>query len=158
MGQSAEHLDELDAATESLRRGWMAVLARASATELAAASADVALPPHAILRGPEVGLVMVRGRQGGDGAAFNLGEVPVARCTIREADGAVGHAYAIGRDTVAAELAARLDAALQDPVRRAALMARVIAPLAAAQAARTAAVAARAAATRVDFQALGDMR
>ena len=40
-------------------------------------------PPHARLRGPETGLVMVRGRAGGGGAPFNLGEMTVTRCTVR---------------------------------------------------------------------------
>jgi alpha-D-ribose 1-methylphosphonate 5-triphosphate synthase subunit PhnG len=137
----------------------MAVLARASGHDIVGALRDAPpLPPHDVVRGPEVGLVMARGRQGSDGDAFNLGEVPVTRCTVRLDDGAVGHAYAIGRDAERAVLAAVLDAALQDARRRPALLAAVIAPLAAAQAARAAALAARAAATRVEFQAMASMR
>lgn len=135
------------------------MLARAGATELAAALRNApALLPHTRLRGPETGLVMVRGRQGGDGAAFNLGEVPVTRCTVRLADGTVGHAYVAGRDAAHAELAAVVDAALLDPSRRDHLLETVIAPLAAAQAGRLAERAGRAAATRVEFSAMASMR
>ena len=42
------------------------------------------LPSEAeLLRGPETGLVMVRGRIGGGGAPFNLGEATVTRATVR---------------------------------------------------------------------------
>ncbi|HET8996655.1 MAG TPA: phosphonate C-P lyase system protein PhnG, partial [Acetobacteraceae bacterium] len=97
------------------RRHWMAVLARASAAELQSALAAVgALPEYIRLRGPEPGLVMVRGRIGGGGGAFNLGEMTVTRCAIRVAHGTVGHAYIAGRDERRAELAALCDALLQD--------------------------------------------
>jgi len=100
---------------------------------------------------------MVRGRAGGDGAAFNLGEMTVTRCAVRLGD-VVGHAYVAGRDKRQAELAALLDAALQDPARRPALMAKVIAPLAAHQQAKHEAEARKAAATRVDFFAMQTTR
>ena len=141
------------------RRRWMGILARASRAEIAALlGAAPPLPPHRRLRGPETGLVMARGRQGGDGAPFNLGEMTVTRCSVRLEDGTVGHAYAAGRDAGQAELAAVLDAALQVPARQAALLAGVIEPLAAAQAARAARDAAKAAATRVQFFTMATMR
>jgi alpha-D-ribose 1-methylphosphonate 5-triphosphate synthase subunit PhnG len=139
----------------SERRDWMAVLARASAAEIAALLP--ALPPHEWLRRPETGLVMVRGRAGGDGAPFNLGEMTVTRCALRLGD-AVGHAYVAGRDPRQAELAALADAALQDPARRAALLATLVAPLAARQQAARDAEARRAAATRVEFLAMQTTR
>src|SRR3954452_8359469 len=103
------------------RRRWMGVLARAGAAEIAAllAAGPAPLPLHRRLRGPEIGLVMARGRQGGDGAPFNLGEMTVTRCSVRLEDGTVGHSYVAGRDAGQAELAAVLDAALQDPARQA---------------------------------------
>ncbi len=141
------------------RQRWMAVLARASAAEIERLLAGApALSAHTRLRGPETGLVMLRGRAGGSGAAFNLGETTVTRCSVRNAEGRVGHATIAGRDLRAAELAAALDAALQDAARRAVLEAAVLAPLAAAQAARRAAQARRAAATRVQFFTLATMR
>lgn len=130
----------------------MSVLARASASELTERlDAAGGVAPHTRLRGPEIGLAMVRGRAGGQGAPFNLGEMTVTRCTVRNAAGHVGHAYIAGRELARAELAAALDAALQDPARRAALMETVIVPLEAAQQQARQATARKAAATRVDF-------
>ena len=141
------------------RRGWMGVLARASAAEIADRMADLPAPPaHARLRGPETGLVMVRGRAGGDGAPFNLGEMTVTRCSVRLADGRVGHAYVAGRDGRQAELAALCDALLLDKATRPQVARAVIAPLAAAQAERRDADARRAAATRVNFFTMTQMR
>ncbi len=140
------------------RQRWMGVLARADADAIEQCLGGAALPPHARLRGPEIGLVMVRGRAGGDGAPFNLGEMTVTRCAVRLADGTVGHSYRAGRDARAAELSAALDAALQDPARRPALLEAVVEPLAAGQAAERAAVARKAAATRVRFFTMGNMR
>jgi alpha-D-ribose 1-methylphosphonate 5-triphosphate synthase subunit PhnG len=137
------------------RQRWMGVLARAGGAEIAALAPP--LPPHSRLRGPEVGLVMLRGRAGGDGAAFNLGEATMARCSV-ELGGRIGHAHRLGRDLVAAELSAALDAALLDPARREGLLAAVIAPLAAQQAARAGETARRAAATEVRFFTLAAMR
>ncbi|GAB0116626.1 phosphonate metabolism protein PhnG [Acidisoma sp. 7E03] len=141
------------------RQNWMATLARSDRQAIEARLAEVApLPSHMRLRGPEAGLVMVRGRAGGSGGAFNLGEMTVTRCSVRNAQGRVGHAYIAGRDGKKAELAAALDAALQDPDLTAGLEEQVIAPLARALAAAEAQTAAEAEATRVDFFTLATMR
>src|SRR4051794_5397315 len=116
------------------RRHWMGVLARASSTAIAdllAASGD--LPEHQRLRGPEAGLVMVRGRAGGGGAAFNLGEMTVPRCSVRTSGGFVGHAYVAGGDERQAELPELADALLQDPARHSRLLAALVEPLVPAQ-------------------------
>lgn len=152
-----------EAFTQEDRRRWMAVLARSSAAAISGCLAALPpLPAHVRLRGPETGLVMVRGRQGGDGAPFNLGEMTVTRCSVRveagQAAGRVGHAYVAGRDARQAELAALLDAALQDPSWREAVEVHVIAPLAAAQAEVAAQDARKAAATRVQFFTMATMR
>src|SRR3712207_1451045 len=100
------------------RRRWMAVLARADADAIARHLEFCGrLPGYVRLRGPESGLVMVRGRTGGSGAPFNLGEMTVTRCSIRTEDGPIGHAYIAGRDERRAELAALVDAMLQDRAR-----------------------------------------
>ena len=134
----------------------MAVLARAKADEIAELLGEV--PPYQRLRGPEAGLVMVRGRAGGGGRAFNLGEMTVTRCSVRTDSGFVGHAYVAGRDERQAELAALVDALLQDPRERSTRLAAIIEPLAAAQQTRRAATAGKAAATRVEFFAMRNMR
>jgi alpha-D-ribose 1-methylphosphonate 5-triphosphate synthase subunit PhnG len=139
------------------RRRWMAVLAKANAHELESAWARLASQPdYETLRGPETGLVMVRGRIGGTGDAFNLGEMSMTRCAIRlhAGDGgveAVGFAFVAGRDRRHAELAAVFDALLQGESDRGRLHRDVIEPLAASQAARKARAVQQSAATRVDF-------
>lgn len=146
-------------AAKSPRQIWMAVLARASAQELRAHLASAPeLPAYRTLRGPDSGLVMVRGRAGGGGSPFNLGEMSVTRSTIRDEEGQIGHAYVRGRDAAQAELAARIDAALQNPARHDALQSAVIAPLADAQQARRLVTQRKAAATRVQFFTLATMR
>ena len=141
----------------SPRQIWMAVLARADAAALDAAS-DGLLPDYTLIRGPEAGLAMLRGRAGGSGAAFNLGEATVTRCTVQSAAGHVGHAYCLGRDLRQAELAAALDAGLQDTADHDRLQSAVVLPLAAAQAAARDLEARRAAATQVQFFTMATMR
>lgn len=134
------------------RRRWMGVLAKARPPEIDEAWSALGAPSGYVhLRRPETGLAMVRGRMGGDGAAFNVGEMTVTRCSVRLADGAVGHAYVAGRDASHAERAAVIDALFQDEERRASIEALVIAPLERAQAERRDTASRKAAATRVDF-------
>lgn len=141
------------------RKVWMGVLARAGAEQIASCLATVAaLPAHTRLRGPETGLAMVRGRAGGGGAAFNLGEMTVTRCTVRDPAGRIGHAVVAGRDVRQAELAAALDAALQDPALHDTLQRAVLTPLHAAQRAARDTASAEAAATRVEFFTMATMR
>jgi alpha-D-ribose 1-methylphosphonate 5-triphosphate synthase subunit PhnG len=141
------------------RRRWMAVLARAPADRLQALLRECGtLPGHVVLRGPEVGLVMVRGRTGGGGAPFNLGEMTVTRCTVRTEAGYIGHAYVAGREERRAELAAMTDALMQDPDRSFEIESQVIAPLERQQIEAKAERARKAAATRVQFFAMQTMR
>ncbi|MEM7023835.1 MAG: phosphonate C-P lyase system protein PhnG [Pseudomonadota bacterium] len=135
----------------SERQRWLAVLARATTSDLEVLWADTDSPPITVLRQPEVGLVMARGRAGGTGQRFNLGEITVTRCSVRSTEGQVGHGYVSGRDKRKAELVASFDALLQAPRYHAGLMDRVVAPLAKAQAEARAAMEAKAAATRVEF-------
>jgi alpha-D-ribose 1-methylphosphonate 5-triphosphate synthase subunit PhnG len=138
--------------TDGVRAHWMSVLAKAPADDLEAAFQRLAGPPrYRVVRGPEVGLVMVRARAGGTGTRFNLGEMTVTRCTVELADGTLGHAWVGGRGERHAEVAAVLDALLQAAALRPGLEAEVVAPLAEAQAARRRLAAERAAATKVDF-------
>jgi len=94
---------------------------------------------------------MVRGRVGGDGAPFNLGEATVSRAAIRLASGEVGFGYALGRDREKARLMALCDALIQTETHADVVETKVIAPLREAMLASRAQVAAEAAATRVDF-------
>ena len=134
------------------RRRWMAVLAQASPDELERRWRDTPTQPsHRLLRSPETGLVMVRGRAGGTGMRFNVGEMTVTRCAVEVDGGAVGVGYVRGRSRRHAELAAVLDALLQDPARHDELERVVVAPLADAQAARRRAAAERVTPSKVEF-------
>lgn len=132
----------------SQRQAWMSLLAKADPTRLAALLPEV--PAHEVLRPAEVGAVMVRGRIGGTGAAFNLGEMTVTRCTLRLPGGTVGHAYVQGRDGDHARRAAAVDALMQTD-RAAEIRAAILAPLAAEAEAARRDRAGKAAATKVDF-------
>lgn len=128
----------------------MELLARASAYELDGMLAALdPVGPVQDLRPPEVGLVMLRGRTGGDGAPFNLGEATVSRAAVRLADGRTGFAYRLGRASSEVRIAAILDALWQGGER--AEVERLLAPVAARLGAETAAVKAEVATTRVDF-------
>jgi alpha-D-ribose 1-methylphosphonate 5-triphosphate synthase subunit PhnG len=70
-------------------------------------------PDVQMIRGPETGLIMLRGRTGGGGAPFNLGEATVSRASVRIATGEVGHGYCLGRDEEKARLIAVIDALFQ---------------------------------------------
>ena len=90
------------------RQGWMGLLARAAPARLAALMpAD--LPAATLLRAPEIGAVMVRGRVGATGAPFNLGEMTVTRCALRLDCGTVGHGHVQGRNRDHARHAALID-------------------------------------------------
>lgn len=134
------------------RQRWMGILARSSAAELERAL-DTAgsRPEYSFLRRPETGLAMVRGRMDGAGQQFNLGEMTLTRCAVRTADGRTGLAYVAGRDARQAELAALLDAMLQDPARRDGLLAHAVESLAGLLEERREAARARTRATKVEF-------
>ena len=97
----------------------MSLLAKAAPQDLEAAwTAIEDKPAWRWLRKPEIGLVMLRGRAGGSGQAFNLGEMSVTRCALVTDAGYSGHAYVAGSDSRHAELAALFDALLQDQDRQ----------------------------------------
>ena len=133
------------------RQGAMQVLSHAPAADIALRMAELPLPPYQQLRAPENGLVMVRGRIGGDGAPFNLGEATVSRAAIRLHSGEVGFGYVLGRDGEKARLIALCDALIQSPDHASAIEVKVVAPLRAEMRAVRDQAAAQAAATRVDF-------
>lgn len=149
----SRHLNRQNGAGDTAaRQRWMGVLARADTERLERLwtehGGEARLEP---VRPAEIGLVMVRGRAGGTGERFNLGEMTVTRAAVRTPDGRIGHGYVKGRAKRHAELAAAFDALLQDDARREALMTAVIEPLAEAEQRRRHALAAKAAATKVDF-------
>jgi len=127
----------------------MRILSLSAWHDLEACAREFADTRHDVLRAPETGLVMLRGRMGATGAAFNLGEATVTRCAVRLADGTEGHAYVMGRNGSHARLAAICDALLQADA--ASMQTKVIAPLGARLRARQVEASTKAAATKVDF-------
>ena len=152
--QSSQQSSELDPETTARQR-WMGVLARAPVDEqsrghLNRHEAALRDTDYQMIRAPEIGMTLVRGRMGGTGAAFNLGEMSVTRCVVRLADGRTGYSYLAGRDKRHAELAALADAHLQG-AQQAWWLAELIEPLARIQALRKADKDAETAATKVEF-------
>lgn len=139
---------------QTRRRNAMSVLAKASAERIAACARTLDIPSYEVVRQPENGLVMVRGRIGGDGAPFNLGEASVSRAAIRLSSGEVGFGYVLGRDSEKATLIALCDALIQNDALAVEVEQKVIAPLRAEFEAVRATRAAETAATRVDFYTL----
>lgn len=102
------------AASASDRRRGMEALAKAEPGALEDAWQSLpAQPAYTVVRGPETGLVMIRGRIGGGGAPFNLGEATVSRATVRLDTGEVGFGQTLGLAPRKAELAAVFDALAQ---------------------------------------------
>jgi alpha-D-ribose 1-methylphosphonate 5-triphosphate synthase subunit PhnG len=139
---------------QAQRKAAMAVLAHSDAAEISGHLDAIGLPPHEDLREPENGLVMVRGRIGGDGAPFNLGEATVSRAAVRLSTGEIGFGYTLGRDRQKARMIALCDAMVQSDQFAGAVETQVIAPLRAAMLTKRNHRAAETAATRVDFYTL----
>ncbi len=138
--------------TQSARKAWLGTLAKAPAAEMARLWQGAGYAPeYEVLRAPEIGAVMVRGRAGAAGAAFNLGEMTVTRCSVRLVTGEVGHGYVQGRGKGHALQAALTDALMQSPDAAEDVATRIIAPLAQQAHAERSTRAAKAAATKVDF-------
>jgi alpha-D-ribose 1-methylphosphonate 5-triphosphate synthase subunit PhnG len=106
-------------------------------------------PQVHLVRAPETGLVMVRGRTGGGGAPFNLGEATVSRASVRIETGETGHGYCLGRDTGKARLIAVLDALFQREPSNVELA--IVEPLRTASRAAVSKRDAETAATKVNF-------
>lgn len=142
----------LDLESPEARQRRMSVLAGAGGDELRRlwVAAGIAVEAHPV-RGPETGLATVRGRIGGGGSPFNVGEVTVTRATVRLPGGQIGHAYAVGRDHDKAFISATIDALCQDASWAARIEQHVIAPLANAREQDDRRKREETAATKVDF-------
>jgi alpha-D-ribose 1-methylphosphonate 5-triphosphate synthase subunit PhnG len=129
----------------------MRLLALSSWNDLKACTDDFVNTPCDTIRPPETGLVMLRGRIGGTGDAFNVGEATVTRCAVRTAKGHEGHAYVMGQNHGHAKIAAVCDALLQDESYHTKVEAQVLQPLQKLLEDRRSLAAHKAAATKVDF-------
>lgn len=141
-----------DTDAQKRRQRWLSLLAKAPAERLEALWAEVGqVPAYTILRRPEIGLVMVKGRISGSGAPFAAGEMTVTRAAVRLESGEIGHGYVGGRHPRQAEIVALVDALGQRADWQQTLDDRIVTPLALEAEARRLTVKARAAATKVDF-------
>ena len=143
--------------TTEERQRWLATLARTPLGELEAAWNGIQdKPEYRTLRPSETGLVMVRGRIGGDGPPFNFGEMTVTRAAVQllgssDEAGQGGFGHVAGRSARRAELVALFDALLQDETHRKAVIDAALTPLAARQRMADAAQNAKIMASKVDF-------
>ena len=111
------------------RQTWMAILAKSSVVDLEQQVKTLGeIPKYTFLRNSEIGSAMVRGRAGGTGEAFNLGEMTVTRCVIKMGN-IQGFGYVGGRSKRHAELAALCDGLLQQNEWRDRVQELVIQPL-----------------------------
>lgn len=138
--------------TAAERKRVVDLLARAAPDALCRVWDEMpARPDVKMLRGPEIGLVMVRGRIGGGGAPFNLGEATVSRATVRLDSGLVGHGHVLGANLKRARLAAIFDALWQDEAHRELVETQLLGPTATRIAEEKRKKSEEVAATRVDF-------
>lgn len=138
------------------RQLWIATLAKAALNDLEPQVSRLGhLPDYGFLRRPEVGLAMVRGRAGGTGQPFNLGEMTITRCVVQlashDSNPIAGFGYVAGRSHRHAELAALCDALLQHPDWYSCVWSQVIEPLKQAAQAKQEQQQRQAEATRVNF-------
>ncbi|NQW94378.1 MAG: phosphonate C-P lyase system protein PhnG [Polaromonas sp.] len=134
------------------RRRHLAILARATTPELEAATRLLgALADVQYVRPAEVGMNMLRGRIGGTGDAFNLGEATVTRCALRVGNAPLGVGYSLGRDRRKAELIAVFDSLLQEGGRWAFIEQQVIDVLGSRQSDSTHAARRAADTSKVEF-------
>lgn len=111
------------------RQTWMAILAKSSVTDIEQQINTLGeLPKYSFLRQPEIGLTMVRGKAGGTGEMFNLGEMTITRCVVN-IENTAGFAYVGGRSKRHAELAAVCGGLLQQEKWLKTVRDRVIQPL-----------------------------
>ena len=96
-------------------------------------------------------MVMVRGKAGGVGTTFNVGEMALTRATVRLDSGISGVAYVQGRSASKAEQSAVLDAMLQDDRYATATYTIIIKPLKKATKKQKVSASKKAANTKVEF-------
>lgn len=150
--QPTAHSDEGFDARQDARRATMALLAQSNTASIERGLAAIkSNAQFSDLRAPETGLVMLRGRIGGTGSAFNVGEATVTRAAVQLSSGEIGFSYVLGRDAKKARLAAICDALWQAEDWRDEVERHVLRPLRQARTTRLEHERARTAATKVDF-------
>ena len=98
------------------RQQWLSILTQQK-EEINHYEPSLKAKKYDVVRAPEVGMAMVKGKTAGEGQVFNLGEVTVTRCVVRIEDGTMGFGYVVGRNQNQALLIALADAYLQSDER-----------------------------------------
>jgi alpha-D-ribose 1-methylphosphonate 5-triphosphate synthase subunit PhnG len=106
-------MDDVRSSSDGVRAAAMRLFALAPWVLLDELTRNHAETSHETLRGPETGLIMLQGRMGATGDAFNFGEATVTRHAVRLPSGVEGHSYILGRNADHAERAALCDALFQ---------------------------------------------
>lgn len=147
---------ENNSQSHSLRQEWMSILARADFETLQikwselTQSLDIKTN-YQILRPAEIGMVMVRASVNGSGSPFNMGEATATRCSVQMNSGEMGSAYILGRNKPHAELAAVIDAVIQNGEFSEHILKKLLQPLAELEVLRQKQRQRKAATTKVDF-------
>lgn len=131
------------------RQQWLSVLTQQK-EQISHYEQSLKAKKYDIVRAPEVGMAMVKGKTAGEGQVFNLGEVTVTRCVVRIEDGTMGFGYVIGRSQSQALLIALADAYLQSD-EQTIWQQNLLAPLTQSLNERLKAEEARVQSTKVDF-------
>jgi alpha-D-ribose 1-methylphosphonate 5-triphosphate synthase subunit PhnG len=152
MAITAARISTEQSAMRERRRSAMSILTCSSAAEIARHLVKIdPIPAHSELRAPQSGLVMLRGRIGGDGAPFNFGEATVSRAAIRLVTGETGFGYVLGREHEKAQLIALCDALVQTDDHQLEVEQCVLAPIQDRLKAERELATQRVAATKVEF-------
>lgn len=94
------------------RQQWLSILTQQK-DEISHYEQSLKAKQYDVVRAPEIGMAMVKGKTAGEGQVFNLGEVTVTRSVVRIEDGTMGFGYVVGRNHHQSLLIALADAYLQ---------------------------------------------
>jgi alpha-D-ribose 1-methylphosphonate 5-triphosphate synthase subunit PhnG len=112
------------------RKSLLALLAKSNSNSINECWKNLNISPEFMfLKKPEIGMVMVRAKAGGDGEDFNMGEMTVTRCIVQLDSKQVGYGYTAGRDKEKSKLIALVDACFQVETLRKRIKDEVLEPL-----------------------------
>jgi len=96
------------------RKALLATLANTESQALVSAWRALEIEPeYTLLKQPEIGMVMVKAKTGGNGSPFNMGEMTVTRTVLQLHSHEMGYGYTAGRDKDKSLTIALIDACYQ---------------------------------------------
>ncbi len=115
---------------EKNRKNALSILAKSALSNIVECWDSVDIDPvFSFLKKPEVGMVMVRAKAGGDGQQFNMGEMTVTRCVIQLDSKEIGYGYTSGRNPKKSKIIAVIDACFQVNTLNKTIENNIISPL-----------------------------